>query len=57
MKIALLFPRQVSRYVGMGKALWEASPDVRKRFQAGPNRLGTAHSVHRQCRCVPDPSA
>ena len=40
MKTALLFPGQGSQYVGMGKALWEASPDVRDLFRAGSDLLG-----------------
>ena len=40
MKTALLFPGQGSQYVGMGKTLWEASPDVRDLFRAGSDLLG-----------------
>ena len=40
MKIALLFPGQGSQYVGMGRSLWEAFPEVRNLFDRATDLLG-----------------
>lgn len=42
MKLAFLFPGQGSQYVGMGRALYEASPAARRTFEEADSVLGFA---------------
>ncbi len=39
-KIAIVFPGQASQYVGMGKDLYEAKPEVRKLYELASDEIG-----------------
>ncbi len=43
-RIAFLFPGQGSQYVGMGRALWEASPRAREIYALADEVMGTSLS-------------